>query len=91
MKVLLFSNDGCGSCRKWKPTFERIVNDMDVPYELVDIYTEEGKPLREKYGVRGIPETIIVDDEGNELFSILGSMQEDLAREEIRRWQEKSK
>lgn len=83
MKVLLFANDGCGSCKRWKPTFEKLMKEYKLDYQIIDIYKLENKELKDKYGVSGIPDTIFVDDEGNEIGHVLGNMIEDLAIKEI--------
>lgn len=81
MKVILFGNDGCGSCRKWKPVFERLMNEYQLNYEYVDI--DKDKIMKDKYQIHGIPVTIFFDDNDNELGSILGNMDEDIARKQI--------
>lgn len=83
MKVFLFSNDGCGSCKKWKPLFEKLMKEYGLEYELVNMYDPKNKELREKYGVSGIPDTIFTDDDGNEIGHVLGNMLEELARKQI--------
>lgn len=83
MKVLLFANDGCGSCKKWKPTFEKLMKKYKLEYQVIDLYKPQNKELKDKYGVGGIPDTIFVDDEGNEIGHVLGNMIEDLAITQI--------
>lgn len=83
MKVLLFANDGCGSCKRWKPTFEKLMKKYKLEYQVIDLYKLENKELKDKYGVSGIPDTIFVDDDGNEIGHVLGNMIEDLAITQI--------
>lgn len=83
MKVLLFSNDGCGSCKKWKPLFEKLMEEYDLEYEVVNMYDPKNKDLKDKYGVTGIPDTIFTDDNGVEIGHVLGNMLEELARKQI--------
>lgn len=91
MKVLLFSNDGCGSCKKWKPTFEKLMKQYKLEYQVLDNYDPKNSELRDKYGIEGIPDTIFVDDDGNEIGHVLGNMIEDLAIKQIEYYQTKCK
>lgn len=81
MKVIMFGNDRCGSCRKWKPTFERLMNEYQLDYEYVDIEQDKNKKLQ--YNIQGIPVTIFFNDNGEEIGNILGNMDEDIARKQI--------
>ena len=84
MKVLLFSNDGCGSCKKWKPTFEKLMKKHGLEYKLIDQYNPKNKPLVEKYDVHGIPYTVFIDNDGNKIGDILGNMNDELAERDIK-------
>ena len=83
MKVLLFSNDGCGSCKKWKPLLEKLMKDYNLEYQVLDMYDPRNKEMKERYGIQGIPDTIFTNDEGEEIGHVLGNMVEDLARRQI--------
>lgn len=84
MKVLLFSNDGCSSCTKWKPIFLKLMEKYKLEYEIVNQYDPRNKELVDKYDVHGIPFTVFVDNSGNEIHSILGNMVEELADRDIK-------
>jgi len=81
MKALLFSNDGCGSCRKWKPTFIKLMDKYKIDYEVIDNFKDRERA--KQYNVRGIPLTVFVNNQGVELGSVLGSMLEELADRDI--------
>lgn len=81
MKIILFGNDGCGSCRKWKPVFERLMNEYQLEYEYIDI--DKNKIMKDKYQIHGIPTTLILNDNGDEIGNILGNMDEEIARRQI--------
>ena len=81
MKALLFSNDGCGSCRKWKPTFIKLMDKYKIDYEVIDSFKDRERA--KQYNVRGIPITVFVNNQGVELGSVLGSMLEELADRDI--------
>ena len=81
MKALLFSNDGCGRCRKWKPTFIKLMDKYKIDYEVIDNFKDRERA--KQYNVRGIPLTVFVNNQGVELGSVLGSMLEELADRDI--------
>lgn len=81
MKALLFSNDGCGSCRKWKPIFIKLMDKYKIDYEVIDNFKDRERA--KQYNVRGIPLTVFVNNQGVELGSVLGSMLEELADRDI--------
>lgn len=43
MKVLLFSNDSCGSCKKWKPTFLKLMNQFHLEFDVIDNFKDKDK------------------------------------------------
>ena len=79
MKILLFSDEKCGSCRKWLPIIHEIADELNIPLELYD-----NKEMRLKYQIKGLPTTILLDDEGNEIYSILGNIRKDKGIESLR-------
>lgn len=68
----------CGSCKKFK---KEVFSDKEVTDKLtnnmataiVDIESEEGKKIKEKYGVQGTPTFLILDEKG-ELIKKAGYM-----------------
>ena len=81
MKVILFGNDKCSSCLKWKPVFERLMNEYGLNHVYIDI--DQDKISKEKYQIHGIPVTIFFNDNDEEIGNILGNMNEDIARQQI--------
>lgn len=91
MKVLLFSNDGCGSCKKWKPLFLKLMEKYHLEFEVIDMYKPNNRAMKEKYGVEGIPDTVFVDNDGNKIGHVLGNMIEELADNQIEYYMTKCK
>jgi len=81
MKAILFGSDKCGSCRRWKPTFERLMVEYQLEHEYIDI--EQDKISKERFNIQGIPVTIFFNDDGEEIGNILGNMDESIARKQI--------
>lgn len=83
MKVLLFSNDGCGSCKTWRPTFLKLMEKYHLEFEVIDQYKPENKGKVKQYDVHGIPYTVFINDAGVKVGDILGNMNEELADRDI--------
>lgn len=90
-KVVKLSATWCGPCKKFKPIFESVGKDKDfegVEFVEYDIENdEEGVENAEKYGVRSVPTTIVLDDEGNELGKLLGFMTESSFKDSLNKLQ----
>jgi hypothetical protein len=55
MQILGFVAAGCGPCLQQRPIWAA----LPVPVTVVDVDAEPG--LRERYGVEGLPTTVVVD------------------------------
>lgn len=72
MKVLKFGAEWCSACKMLTKVLEDI--ESPIPVEEVDI--EESQEVAIKYGIRGVPTMVIVDDSGNEIKRQVGLMNE---------------
>jgi thioredoxin-related protein len=79
MRLLLFSRYTCGSCKKWLPVIQEISDELNLPLEILD-----DKEEMKKRSIKGLPTTILLDDEGNEIYSILGNVSKDKCLESIK-------
>lgn len=79
MRLLLFSRDSCGSCKRWRPIIQEISDELNLPLEISD-----DNEMRLKYGIKGLPTTILMDDNDNEVYSILGNVSKDKCLESIK-------
>jgi thioredoxin 1 len=61
---------GCIPCKMMQPVMEEIKKEYAGKVEVVfyDVWTEEGKPYAEKYGIRLIPTQVFLDKDGKEFF-----------------------
>ena len=70
-----------------------IVNGLEAEFagqtafETYDANTEEGQDLIRAYGLRGHPSYIIVDRNGDRLWSFSGRMSDTALRDQIKRYQ----
>jgi len=84
MKIIKFSAEWCKPCAEYKPTFDKVVKDLWVESESIDV---EKKPeLWGKYRIMSIPLTIIFDDSGNEVSRRTGVLKEEVLIEEIKKY-----
>jgi thioredoxin 1 len=60
----------CIPCQKMQPVMasikEKYPNQVNVVFH--DVWTEEGKPYGEQYGITSIPTQIFLDEDGKEFF-----------------------
>ncbi len=60
----------CIPCKKMMPIMEAIESEYADQVKVVfhDVWTDEGKPFAEEYGIKLIPTQIFLDTDGNEYF-----------------------
>lgn len=64
----------CIPCKMMQPVMEAIEKDFAGKVKVVfhDVWTPEGQPYAEKYGIQGIPTQIFLDKNGKEFFRHTG-------------------
>lgn len=72
MKVLKFYADWCQPCKM----LTRILADVESPLPIEEVNIDEQQDVAIKYGIRGVPTMVIVDDAGNEVKRQVGMMNE---------------
>ena len=67
-------SDKCIPCKMMQPIIEEIKEEYKGRVEVVfhDVWTAQGKPYAEKYGIRAIPTQIFLDQNGEEFFRHTG-------------------
>lgn len=86
MKLMLFMSSGCPHCPKAEAAVRRILPEYSsngVEFEKVRTRTDKGKELSMRYGIRGLPTILMLDDEGNELKRMVGAPSDDNLRGKI--------
>ncbi len=74
-KVIKISATWCMPCHAYAKTFDAVKADerfKDIEFEELD--AEENEELCEKYGVRSIPTTIMLDENNEVLLSFSGNV-----------------
>lgn len=74
MKALKFYAEWCGPCKMLSKIMDGAAEQITTPIENIDI--DKDMDTAVKYGVRGVPTMVLVDDEGNEIRRKVGMMQE---------------
>ena len=75
MKALKFYATWCQPCKMLSKIIEEAGDKITMPIEDIDI--EQNIDLAQKYGIRGVPALVIVDEEGTEIKRQSGMLMED--------------
>ena len=85
-KILDCSAAWCGPCKALSTTFDKI-SEMekykDVEFDKVDIDSDAGAEIVEKYMIRSIPTLVLLDENEEVLDKLFGNIQEDKLLETI--------
>lgn len=73
MKLIKIYSKTCGPCK----VLEKNLVESGVDYDSVDVASEEGEDIVEKYGVRAVPTLLLVDDNGTLLNKRTGILNVD--------------
>lgn len=82
-KIMKLSTTWCAPCRAYASTFHK-VKEMDeykdIEFKEVDIENDEdGEVLAEKFQVRSVPTTILLDENDELIYKVMGNIpQKDL-------------
>ena len=79
-KIIKLSTSWCGPCRAFGSTFHR-VSEMedykDIEFKEIDIEKDDdGEVLAEKYQVRSVPTTVLLDENDELIYKLIGNVPE---------------
>lgn len=69
----------CVPCRKMQPVMKSIEEKYGDQVKVVfhDVWTKEGEPFGDKYGIKAIPAQVFLDEDGKEFFRHEGFFSEE--------------
>lgn len=70
MKILKFYADWCAPCE----SVSKMLGEMVIPHEVVEINIDKDFDMVSKYGIRGIPTIILLDDSNNVVKTLSGTI-----------------
>lgn len=74
MRILKFQATWCGPCKAMTMVVAGAGDKLKVPVQEIDIEVDEAVAIR--YGIRGVPTMVLLDDDGNEIKRKVGAMNE---------------
>ena len=79
-RILKLSAQWCAPCRFYAETFHKVENKeefKDIEFKELDIENDdEAEILVQKFGVRNVPTTLILDDKGDLIYKLVGNVKE---------------
>lgn len=78
VKIVKLSAEWCQPCKVFAKTFEK-VKEMDeykdIEFKEIDIENdEEGEMFAEKHQVRSVPTTILLDENDEPIYKVMGNI-----------------
>jgi thioredoxin 1 len=70
MKLLKFSASWCGPCKM----LTKVMESVEFPYIVEEVDIEGNEELVAKYGVRGVPTLILLDDNNEVVVVHIGAL-----------------
>jgi thioredoxin 1 len=83
-KVYKMSATWCGPCKVYAPVFESVSKlDEYKDIEFKEFDSDVNEDLFIKYGIRGVPTTLFLDENDKELGRISGNIPKNILTEKI--------
>lgn len=80
-KIVNLHASWCAPCKAFEPTFNSVATGNEfknITFERFDIEDDEkGVEFVEKFNVRSVPTTLLLDENDNQIMKISGNIQEE--------------
>jgi thioredoxin 1 len=78
MKIVSFSAQWCQPCKSFAPVFDNVKKKYESNNLMfIKLDVENDYEITSEYGIKGLPCTLLLDDDGNEVKRLLGSVSEE--------------
>lgn len=78
VKIVKLHAEWCSPCKSYKTTFDEVSKMKqykDIEFTEIDIEDEEiGEPMVEKYDVKTVPTTLLLDENNDLIYKIIGNI-----------------
>jgi thiol:disulfide interchange protein len=79
-QIIKLSATWCAPCRFYAETFHKVSENeefKDIEFKALDIENdEEAEPLVNQFGVRGVPTTLFMGEDGKLIYKLTGNIKE---------------
>ena len=83
--LFLFKADWCGHCRGFKPTWEKLQNDMTGKIKFVTVDADKDKDKITEYKIDGFP-TLILKTKDNNAVEYVGTRDLDALKDFVKQY-----
>jgi thiol-disulfide isomerase/thioredoxin len=78
-KIIKFSATWCAPCRFYAETFKKVSEReefKDIEFKAMDIEEDGAEELVNKFSIRNVPSTVILDENGEAIYKVIGNVKE---------------
>lgn len=78
-RIIKLSATWCAPCRFYAETFKKVSEKdefKDIEFEAMDIESDEAEELVNKFSVRNVPTTLILGENDDLIYKVIGNVKE---------------
>lgn len=77
MRLLKFSASWCGPCKMMTATINSIEDKPELLKNITEVDVDEDPELAMRFGIRGVPTLLVIDDSESEVKRVSGTLSRD--------------